>query len=147
VDLDDGPYKERLIGLHASLFDERIKYWKVHDCSRHFSNFYEEITQKDIASSLPIIIMHKEEVCGVILKHLQIKGSMSVLSLVDLLSVLSKDLRNEFYPNLFYQAMQVLVDLLDPRYPELLEAIFVCISYLFKFLMKYLVKDIQDIFR
>jgi U3 small nucleolar RNA-associated protein 20 len=103
--------------------------------------------QNDIASSLPLIILHKEEVCEIILKHLQIKGSMSVLSLVDLLSVLSKDLRNEFYPSLFYRSMRVLVNLLDPRYPELLEAIFTCISYLFKFLTKYLVSDINDIFR
>jgi hypothetical protein len=69
------------------------------------------------------------------------------LSLVDLLSVLAKDLRHEFYPDLFHRSMHVLVDLLDPRYPELLEAIFTCISYLFKFLSKHLVKDFDETFR
>jgi U3 small nucleolar RNA-associated protein 20 len=55
-------------------------------------------------------------------------------------------LRQEFYP-FFPRVLTVLTDLINPREPEALEAVFTCISFLFKFLAKQLVDELPEVFR
>jgi U3 small nucleolar RNA-associated protein 20 len=117
----------------------------VHDRSKHFQDFLRDLLEDDITSTLPLILHHKHRICNLILSHLKIKGSLTVITLVDLLAVLAKDLRQEFYPELFTKSMTALVELLNPKFPDLLEAVFTCICYLFKFLTKNLMDDLEHI--
>jgi DMSO/TMAO reductase YedYZ heme-binding membrane subunit len=63
-----------------------------------------------------------------------------------LLSNLARDLRQEFYP--FYpRILSVLAELFDPRHPAQLEQVFGCLGYLFKFLQKQMLADLETAFR
>ena len=64
-----------------------------------------------------------------------------------LLVQLARDLQTDFYRH-FKDFFDLLVQLLS-RYTqdsEILESTFVCLSYIFKFLWRYLVKDIRLVF-
>ena len=64
-----------------------------------------------------------------------------------LLVQLARDLQTDFYRH-FKDFFDLLVQLLS-RYTqdsEILESTFVCLAYIFKFLWRYLVKDIRLVF-
>lgn len=61
------------------------------------------------------------------------------------MSTLSRDLRSEFYPY-FDRVFAVLVNLINPNDPELLENIFVCIAYLLKYLLKQMIQNLSTVF-
>lgn len=58
---------------------------------------------------------------------------------------LSRDLEKDFVVY-FPQFFQLLVGLLDVQDVELLEQLFTALAYLFKYLWRYLVKDIQQVY-
>lgn len=58
---------------------------------------------------------------------------------------LAKDLRKEFYPY-YPQFLNTLIDLLNTKETDQLEWVFSCLAYLFKYLWKYMIKDIGIIF-
>lgn len=57
----------------------------------------------------------------------------------------AKDLQREFY-QYYPQLLEVLIDLLNTKDAEQLEWTFTCLAYLFKFLWRSLVKDINNVF-
>lgn len=95
--------------------------------------------------SLPLLLYHKKDVVRILLHHLAIPESSSRAALLDLLSTLARDLRQEFYP-FFGDIMPVLVSLINPESPEELERVFSAFAYLFKFLIKNLLRDVEDVF-
>lgn len=48
--------------------------------------------------SLPLILHHKEKVFSILMRHVSLPNSMSRKGLTDLIAVLARDLRSEFYP-------------------------------------------------
>ena len=58
---------------------------------------------------------------------------------------LAQDLGQEFYPY-YAQFMQTLIKLLNVKDNDQLEWTFTCLAYLFKFLWRYLVKNVEIVF-
>ena len=83
------------------------------------------------------------------IRSIQFKHWKSIYSFsFSLLVQLAKDLQKDFYPR-FPDFFNILVQLLG-RYPqdaEVLEKVFTSLSYLFKFLWRYLVSDIQQVYK
>ena len=48
---------------------------------------------------------------------------------------------------MYPEVMKAVVHLLDPRNLSLVEAAFVCLGFLFKFLLKQMLSDVQNVFR
>lgn len=63
-----------------------------------------------------------------------------------LIVALARDLQYEFYPH-FPKFFSAIVSQLSTQDTELLEKLFMCLAYLFKFLWKYMVKDIENVYR
>lgn len=65
-----------------------------------------------------------------------------------LLVQLARDLQTDFY-EYFHDFFDILVGLLgkNAQNPELLEQIFSALSYIFKFLWRYLVRDIKEVYQ
>ena len=55
---------------------------------------------------------------------------------------MAKDLRQEIYP-FFSTLFHAIVQTMDPREPEIVEAAFTSLVLLFKFLSRQLVRDIE----
>jgi U3 small nucleolar RNA-associated protein 20 len=61
-------------------------------------------------------------------------------------SLLARDLQEEFYPS-FRVIFEEVIKLIDPSSPEVLEAIFSTFSYLFKFIHKQMLLDLNNVMR
>lgn len=59
---------------------------------------------------------------------------------------LARDLQMDFY-NYFPVIFQAIVKTLDTQNTEVLEWSFQCLSYLFKFLWRYMLKDLPTVYK
>lgn len=71
--------------------------------------------------------------------------SMCLLS-PSLVVQLARDLQTDFYPH-FSDFFILITSLLDTKDTELLEWAFTCLSYLYKYLWRLMVKDMSNIYR
>ncbi|CAH1799075.1 unnamed protein product [Owenia fusiformis] len=128
-----------------TFFYEGLQKWQELNCTQHFTNFQREI--RDKVHTFAQLLHNKEIVVGLLEKHLQIHDSLALEPLLDLVVQLARDLQSDFYP-LFPAFFRILVKLLSVYHhdTETLEKIFVCLSYIFKFLWRHLLKDIENVF-
>lgn len=127
----------------GSYFNEALEEWKEKNLTTHFSLFVRDI-QKYV-KTLPSILYHKERLIESIEKHLLVQDSLALEPLLDLTTKLAKDLEAEFYP-FFGRIFAAIVPLIKHRDVRLLESVFNCIAYLFKYLSKQLASDLAPTF-
>ncbi|KAI8646706.1 armadillo-type protein [Parasitella parasitica] len=128
---------------HGSFFYEALMEWKDLNMTRNFKDFAREITP--LVKSLPSIIYHKDTIVSILEKHLLVKDSMALDGLLDLVTKLAKDLEGEFYP--YYPRMlSCVLPLVYHQDIKLLESVFNCIAYLFKFLSRQILPDLDQTF-
>eukprot|EP00466_Bigelowiella_natans_P014183 jgi/Bigna1/143891/aug1.82_g18599 len=128
----------------GSYFLTRLDELKDLNRTQDFQDVLQELSR--YAQSLPMIVYHLDHIVGVLLTHLKKKGSTCFKEVTELLSILARDMRSELYPY-FKRITEGLTALLDPSQPEKLEAVFVSLSYVFKFLTKQLVDDVPEVYR
>ncbi|XP_070543166.1 small subunit processome component 20 homolog [Ptychodera flava] len=128
-----------------SYFVESYLKWQELDCTNDFVNFCRDL-RSGISTYLQVV-HHKQKIIDALKKHLQVKKSLALKALLDLVVQLAKDLQIDFY-EVFRDFFEIIVALLEdhPQDTELLEAAFQCLGYLIKFLWRYLLKDIEDVF-
>ena len=61
---------------------------------------------------------------------------------------MGRDLQSDFYPY-FEPFLQTIVKLLNTYHHdvEILEAAFTCLAYLFKFLWRLMIKDVENVYK
>ncbi|KAI7902962.1 armadillo-type protein [Cokeromyces recurvatus] len=128
---------------HGSFFYEALLQWKDLNLTRHFKDFLKEITP--LVKSLPSIIYHKETIITIFEKHLQVNESMALDGILDLITKLAKDLEGEFYPY-YTRLLSRILPLVYQKDIKLLESVFNCIAYLFKFLSRQILPDLEQTF-
>ena len=129
-----------------TFFCQALSKWTELNCTLHFQNFSSKVSA--YVQSLAQLVHHKEEVIDLLKEHLQIPGSLALLSLLDLVVQLAKDLQGDFYPY-FGSFFEIFLSLLS-RYsqePRVLECIFQTLGHLFKFLWRNMVKDMKNVLR
>lgn len=72
--------------------------------------------------------------------------SKCLISSSSLVVQLARDLQTDFYPH-FPDFFLLITSLLDTKDTELLEWSFTCLSYLYKYLWRLMVKDMTNIYR
>lgn len=97
--------------------------------------------------SLPMIILHLKDIIKSLLRFLDQTKPELVPAVLSLIGILSRDLRSEFYPY-FDIVLQCFTAKIDEwrTMPDQLEALFTTIARCFKFLERYLLKDIHQVF-
>ncbi|XP_061192168.1 small subunit processome component 20 homolog [Saccostrea echinata] len=130
----------------STYFCEALQKWSELNCTEHFANFRKEIS--DQVQTFTQLVHHKEEIITALKKHLDIPESLALGPLLNLLVQLARDLQTDFYCY-FHDFFDLLVGLLSKngQNPEILESIFSALSYIFKFLWRYLVRDIKDVYQ
>ena len=128
-----------------TFFCEALSKWTELNCTLHFQNFSSKV--KEYVQSLAQLVHHKEQVIELLKEHLQVHGSLALQPLLDLVVQLAKDLQADFYPH-FGSFFSIFVSLMNHCWQDVdvLECIFTTLSYLFKFLWRYMVKDIRSVF-
>eukprot|EP01135_Chromosphaera_perkinsii_P004611 Nk52_evm4s292 gene=Nk52_evmTU4s292 len=127
----------------GSFFNQSLLKWTELNCTTHFTEFRVEVYER--VQTLPQLVFHKDEIVQCLIKHLRVEKTMALEPLLELVVELARDLREQFYPY-FKDMFYTLVELLDPDSPDNLKFLFSCLSFLFKYLLKYLVKDIDVVF-
>ncbi|XP_067855315.1 small subunit processome component 20 homolog [Heptranchias perlo] len=134
-----GSYAEEV----ETYFYEGLEKWRDLNCTEHFVKFHREVYGK--SQSFNQLVYHQNAVVESLKNHLQIKNSLAYQPLLDLVVQLARDLQTDFYPH-FRDFFVIITSLLNTQDTELLEWAFTCLSYLYKYLWRLMVKDITDIY-
>ncbi|CAH6721480.1 U3 small nucleolar RNA-associated protein 20 [[Candida] jaroonii] len=139
--------------VESSHFISTVTHWSEVNLSKTFSDFLYEI--REISNSLPQIIYHQEKIFESLIKHIEINDSYSIQPLLEVLSQFIHDLGPDFMK--FYErTLKTLTKLALEINPNdiqnnnnssnLLEWIFNGLTFIFKYLSRYLVDDFNATF-
>ncbi|CAG8449551.1 3302_t:CDS:10 [Cetraspora pellucida] len=118
IDITYSVVKEHEPEGFGSFFYEALESWKELNLSTHFTIFVREVSK--YCQSLPQIIYHKEKIIQILEKHLQVKDSLALEPLLDLVTKLSRDLEIDFYP-FFERIVGAIIPLTRLRDVKILE--------------------------
>ena len=127
-------------------FSEALSHWAELNCTQRFVEFHRTVADK--AQSHPQLLHHRDEISDVLQRHLQAQDILALQPVLDLLVQFTRDLQDDFMPY-FTKFFDILVCLLNVyhHYADVLEWIFTCLAKQFWFLRKFLIKDMQMVFR
>ncbi|XP_036332931.1 small subunit processome component 20 homolog isoform X1 [Rhagoletis pomonella] len=127
---------------NETYFHQTLKKWMVLNLTDEFGQFSRRCLK---VVTLPQLVHQKDFVIDLLLERLSTATNLALQPLLELLYVLARDLREDFYPY-FQRVLDRLICLLNTQDAEQLEWTLVCLAYLFKTLKPYLKKNIGVIF-
>ncbi|KAG6556135.1 hypothetical protein Mapa_002076 [Marchantia paleacea] len=125
----------------SSFFHENLLRWRELNCAAEFNDVYHELSP--LVQTLPQLLLHKDTIMNSLLSRVRMSAMLSLEPILSLIALLSRDLQGEFIPYLtkFFDTCAELLKTGGDQEPELLEQVFVSISYIIKYLVKILTKD------
>ncbi|XP_015598459.1 small subunit processome component 20 homolog [Cephus cinctus] len=123
-------------------FYQALQKWNVLNLTERYSYFKKEV--KDIVT-LPQLLNSKQHVIDTLIKYLRMKDVLFLQPILELVVALARDLQKDFY-EYFPEFLAVIIDLLQTKDTEQLEYTFTALAYLFKFLWRYLIKNVGTVF-
>uniref|UniRef100_A0A3B3UBG5 UTP20 small subunit processome component n=1 Tax=Poecilia latipinna TaxID=48699 RepID=A0A3B3UBG5_9TELE len=133
-----GAYAEEV----ETYFSEGLTKWRDLNLTEHFATFLKEVSNK--SQSFNMLVFHQKSIVESLKTHLAVKNSLAYQPLL-LVVQLARDLQTDFYPH-FPDFFLLLTSLLDTKDTEVLEWAFTCLSYLYKYLWRLMVKDMTNIY-
>ncbi|KAG8138018.1 hypothetical protein E2320_003952 [Naja naja] len=124
-------------------FHEGLEKWRELNLTWHFVTFYRQVVNK--CQSFNQIVHYQNDIVKTLKTHLQVKNSLAFQPLLDLVVQLARDLQTDFYPH-FQDFFLCITSLLETQDTELLEWAFSSLSYLYKYLWRLMVKDMNNIY-
>ncbi|XP_061393934.1 small subunit processome component 20 homolog, partial [Musca vetustissima] len=137
-----GHENEELNEENETYFHQTLRKWMVLNLTTEFSQFSRKVLK---VVTLPQLLHQKDFVIDTLLEKLSCATNLSLQPLLELLYVLARDLREEFYPY-FQRVLDRLICLLNTQDAEQLEWTLVCLAYLFKTLKPHLKRNIGIVF-
>ncbi|XP_071756588.2 small subunit processome component 20 homolog isoform X1 [Centroberyx gerrardi] len=134
-----GTYDEEV----ETYFSEGLTKWKDLNLTEHFTAFLKEVSDK--SQSFNLLVFHQKAIVESLKTHLAVKNSLACQPLLDLVVQLARDLQTDFYPH-FPDFFVLITALLETKDTELLEWAFTCLSYLYKYLWRLMVKDMTNMY-
>uniref|UniRef100_A0AAX7VDC5 UTP20 small subunit processome component n=1 Tax=Astatotilapia calliptera TaxID=8154 RepID=A0AAX7VDC5_ASTCA len=134
-----GSYAEEV----ETYFSEGLTKWRDLNLTEHFTTFLKEVSNK--SQSFNMLVFHQKSIVESLKTHLAVQNSLAYQPLLDLVVQLARDLQTDFYPH-FPDFFLLITSLLDTKDTELLEWSFTCLSYLYKYLWRLMVKDMTNIY-
>ncbi|XP_066524697.1 small subunit processome component 20 homolog [Hoplias malabaricus] len=135
-----GSYSEEV----DTYFFEGLTKWRDLNLTDHFTSFLKEVMNK--SQSFNMLVFHQNMIVESLKTHLSVKNSLAYQPLLDLVVQLARDLQTDFYPH-FPDFFVLITMLLETQDTEVLEWSFTCLSYLYKYLWRLMVKDMTRIYR
>ncbi|KFM72556.1 Small subunit processome component 20-like protein, partial [Stegodyphus mimosarum] len=127
-----------------TFFLEAIEKWVDLNYTQDYGELQKEIGPE--IRNLSQIVFRQDEIIEILLKYLKKEDSLALDAVLELTVALARDLQFDFYPHFpkFFSAITLHLSTKDT---ELLEKLFTCLAYLFKFLWRYMVKDMKNVYR
>lgn len=127
-----------------TFFRQSLAKWSELNCSIDYTELYRKLAP--ITKSFNQLVYNKDDVVQILKEYLSKTESLAHEACLELLAQLSKDLLDEFYLY-FDDFFPLLVNFLHTKDTKLIENTFVCFAYTFKFLWKWMLKDLKNFFR
>ncbi|EGV61945.1 hypothetical protein CANTEDRAFT_131403 [Yamadazyma tenuis ATCC 10573] len=137
----------------SSHFISTLHHWKEVNLSGNFTSFTDDI--KSVCQSLPQVIYHQQSIFDSLYKHLEKYDAHSVQALLEVLSQFIHDLGSDFMVH-YEKTLRLLTTIaLDIKANDLqnntnasnlLEWIFNCLTFIFKYLSRDLVQSFEPSF-
>ncbi|XP_053097705.1 small subunit processome component 20 homolog [Pangasianodon hypophthalmus] len=124
-------------------FFEGLTKWRDLNLTDHFTAFSKEVSHK--SQSFNMLVFHQNAIVESLKTHLSVKNSLANQPLLDLVVRFARDLQTDFYPH-FPDFFIIITSLLETQDTEVLEWAFTCLSYLYKYLWRLMVKDMKKIY-
>jgi hypothetical protein len=121
--------------LHESIINNK---------SIEFRSVYSSL--KKISSSYNLVILKQLEIITILLESMNLNEAVT-LTAIDLVVALIKDLRGDIYPEFMKRILPKLVTLIDINNTSLLDKVFICFSYAFKYLLTSILKDFPRFYK
>ncbi|XP_051974584.1 small subunit processome component 20 homolog [Xyrauchen texanus] len=134
-----GSYAEEV----ETYFFEGLSKWRDLNLTEHFTIFLRDVSNK--SQSFNMLVFHQNAIVESLKTHMLVKNSMAYQPLLDLVVQLARDLQMDFYPH-FPDFFVIITSLLDTQDTEVLEWAFTCLSYLYKYLWRLMVNDMDKIY-
>uniref|UniRef100_A0A0G4GBF3 Uncharacterized protein n=1 Tax=Chromera velia CCMP2878 TaxID=1169474 RepID=A0A0G4GBF3_9ALVE len=125
--------------IHETKFASALVQWRRNG-TQDFSELSLEL--RPLCQSMPALLFHMPKILDILIQYLWKENCQALEPVLDLIAVLAKDALTEFsvhLPRVFGE----LVKKLDSREPQLLENIFRCFSYIFRFMCKYMIASYE----
>uniref|UniRef100_A0A3P8W978 UTP20 small subunit processome component n=1 Tax=Cynoglossus semilaevis TaxID=244447 RepID=A0A3P8W978_CYNSE len=122
-------------------FFEGLTKWRDLNLTQQFT-FLKEVSNK--SQSFNMLVFHQKSIVECLKTNLAVKDSLASQPLL-LVVQLARDLQTDFYPH-FPDFFVLITSLLDTKDTEVLEWAFTCLSYLYKYLWRLMVKDMTNIY-
>lgn len=127
---------------NETFFYQTLQKWNVLNLTEEYSYFSKRCRN---IITLPQLLHQKDFVIDLLLERLATATNLSQQPLLELLYVLARDLREEFYVY-FQRVLDRLICLLNSQDAEQLEWTLICLAHLFKTLKTYLKRNIGVVF-
>ncbi|XP_061839511.2 small subunit processome component 20 homolog [Nerophis lumbriciformis] len=124
-------------------FFEGLTKWRDLNLTENFTTFFKEVFNK--SQSFHMLVFHQKSIVECLKSHLSVKSNLAYQPLLDLVVQLARDLQTDFYPH-FPDFFTLITSMLDTKDTEVLEWAFTCLSYLYKYLWRLMVKDMVNIY-
>ncbi|XP_043287121.1 small subunit processome component 20 homolog [Venturia canescens] len=136
-------YEEQNEDDVETFFYQTLQKWRDLNLTEGYTAFKKEV--KNIVT-LPQLLNRRQEVIDILMKYLTAKDNKVYLQpILDLIVAVARDLQKEFYEH-FPEFLAAIIDLLNTKDAEQLELAFTALAYLFKFLWRYLIKNVDRTF-
>ncbi|XP_077450300.1 small subunit processome component 20 homolog [Stigmatopora argus] len=135
-----GSYEEDV----ETYFYEGLMKWRDLNLTENFTTFVKEVSHK--CQSFNMLVFHQKSIVESLKTYLTSDSSLAYQPLLDLVVQLARDLQTDFYPH-FSDFFTLITSMLDTKDTEVLEWAFTCLSYLYKYLWRLMVKDMDNIYR
>ncbi|XP_064489796.1 small subunit processome component 20 homolog [Ornithodoros turicata] len=139
------------VGLHKStpfeaetFVQEAVNKWAELNCTEDFDSLKKEVGAE--VETLPQLVLRKDAVIEALQNQLAKKDNKALDAVLEMVVALARDLQHYFYPS-FPEFFRLICGHLNTQDTEILERIFMCLACLYKFLWRYMIKDIDQIFR
>ncbi|XP_027204358.2 small subunit processome component 20 homolog [Dermatophagoides pteronyssinus] len=130
-----------------SFFAIALEKWTDLNCTHDFRQLRQRIGSPLDVQNLVQIVHKKKILIDTLLDAMVNPENKALNAILELLIALSRDLQSEFY-EYFSPIFDRLVNLsMQNEDPEIIENIFVCQTFLFKYLWKHIIKDIEEHFQ
>ncbi|KYN12679.1 Small subunit processome component 20 like protein [Trachymyrmex cornetzi] len=122
-------------------FHETLLKWNVLNLTDGYTAFRKEV--RDIIT-LPQLLHKKQHVIDTLMLYLRKRDPLFLQPILELIIAVARDLQKEFY-DYFPEFLSEIIYLLQTKDVEQIEYTFTTLAYLFKFLWRYLTRNIKTV--
>ncbi|XP_029678623.1 small subunit processome component 20 homolog [Formica exsecta] len=122
-------------------FHQTLQKWNVLNLTDGYIAFKKQV--RDIIT-LPQLIHKKQYVIDTLMEYLKKQDPLFLQPILELVVAVSRDLQKDFY-EYFPEFLSEIIRLLQTKDTEQIEYTFTTLAYLFKFLWRYLIRNIRTV--